>query len=29
MPREGVFAKVLQGGTIRVGDELVMEETEK
>ena len=29
MPREGVFAKGLQGGTIRVGDELVMEETEK
>ena len=29
MPRLGVFAKVLQGGTIRVGDELVMEETEK
>lgn len=27
MPREGVFAKVLQGGTIKVGDELVMEET--
>ncbi len=23
MPREGVFAKVLQGGTIKVGDELV------
>ena len=27
MPREGVFAKVLQGGTIKVGDELVMEKT--
>ena len=24
MPREGVFAKVLEGGTIKVGDELVM-----
>ena len=24
MPREGVFAKVLQGGTIRPGDELVI-----
>ena len=24
MPREGVFARVLQGGTIRPGDELVM-----
>ena len=23
MPREGVFAKVLEGGTIKVGDELV------
>ena len=29
MPREGVFAKVLQGGTIKVGDKLVMEETGK
>ena len=26
MPREGVFAKVLQGGTIKVGDELVIVE---
>ena len=26
MPREGVFAKVLEGGTIKVGDELVMVE---
>ncbi len=26
MPREGVFAKVLEGGTIHVGDELIMEE---
>lgn len=24
MPREGVFARVIKGGTIRVGDELVM-----
>ena len=26
MPREGVFAKVLEGGTIKVGDELVIVE---
>ena len=26
MPREGVFARVLSGGTIRVGDEMVAEE---
>ena len=26
MPREGVFAKVLEGGEISVGDELVLEE---
>lgn len=26
MPREGVFAKVLHGGMIREGDELIMEE---
>ena len=26
MPREGVFARVLSGGTIRVGDEMVKEE---
>lgn len=26
MPREGVFAKVLEGGEISVGDELLMEE---
>lgn len=26
MPREGVFAKVLEGGTIKVGDEMVIEE---
>ena len=25
MPREGVFCKVLQGGTIRPGDEIVLE----
>ena len=24
MPREGVFAKVLKGGTIHVGDELIV-----
>ena len=24
MPREGVFARVLRGGTIREGDELVI-----
>jgi MOSC domain-containing protein YiiM len=23
MPREGVFARVLKGGTIHVGDELI------
>lgn len=28
MPREGVFAKVLQGGTIRTGDEMVMQTEE-
>lgn len=27
MPREGVFAKVLKGGVIRVGDELVVKNT--
>ncbi|MBU3803663.1 MAG: MOSC domain-containing protein [Candidatus Cellulosilyticum pullistercoris] len=27
MPREGVFAKVLKGGTIRVGDEMLVKET--
>ena len=26
MPREGVFAKVLKGGSIKVGDELVLAE---
>ena len=26
MPREGVFAKVLEGGTIKVGDEMTIEE---
>ena len=26
MPREGVFTKVLQGGVISVGDELILEE---
>ena len=26
MPREGVFARVLSGGTIRVGDEMTIEE---
>ncbi|MDO4294935.1 MAG: molybdopterin-binding protein [bacterium] len=26
MPREGVFARVLEGGTLRVGDELLLEE---
>ena len=26
MPREGVFAKVLKGGKIHIGDEIVMEE---
>ncbi len=26
MPREGVFARVLEGGTVSVGDELIMEE---
>jgi len=26
MPREGVFARVLEGGTIQVGDEMVIEE---
>ncbi|SET43714.1 MOSC domain-containing protein [[Clostridium] polysaccharolyticum] len=29
MPREGVFAKVLQSGTISVGDEMAIEKTEK
>lgn len=29
MPREGVFAKVLQSGTISAGDEMVIEKTEK
>ena len=24
MPREGVFAKVLQGGTVRIGDEMII-----
>jgi MOSC domain-containing protein YiiM len=28
MPREGVFTRVLRGGTISVGDELVAEEEE-
>lgn len=28
MPREGVFTRVLHGGIIREGDELVVEETE-
>jgi len=26
MPREGIFVRVLQGGTIRVGDEIIVEE---
>lgn len=26
MPREGAFAKVIEGGTIKIGDELVIEE---
>ena len=26
MPREGVFARVLHGGTIKVGDELLVKE---
>lgn len=26
MPREGVFARVLEGGTLRIGDELLLEE---
>ena len=28
MPREGVFAKVLQGGRVRPGDELVVVDSE-
>lgn len=29
MPREGVFTKVIKGGTIHVGDEIVMEGEEE
>lgn len=29
MPREGVFAKVVKGGTIKVGDKMEMEEVKK